>query len=140
MADNSLAHMPKQAYSNTGMGDGLQQRVKPVRFLGDSQRVLRSFPGEVQGKLGYGLYQAQIGKRSPLAKPLNGFSPAVTELVSDCRGDTYRAVYTVKLAETVYVLHVFQKKSKHGIETPKPDLDLITQRLRLAVADAAQEK
>lgn len=83
--------------------------------------------------MGYGLYLAQIGEKHEDAKPLKGFKGAgVVEIVDDFQGDTYRAVYTVQLESMVYVLHVFQKKSKSGIATPKQDLDLIQKRLKLA--------
>jgi len=79
-------------------------------------------------------YLAQIGDKHPTAKPLKGFSGAgVLEIVDNYDGDTYRTVYTVKLAGVVYVLHAFQKKSKKGIATPKKDIDMIKKRLKLAV-------
>jgi phage-related protein len=82
---------------------------------------------------GYALYLAQLGDKHDQAKPLKGFGGAgVLEVVEDHDGDTYRAVYTVRIAKAVYVLHVFQKKAKRGIATPKSDLDLIKQRLRAA--------
>lgn len=82
---------------------------------------------------GYGLYQAQIGKHPDIAKTLSGFAGAsVIELVQDCKGDTFRAVYTVRFSDVVVVLHAFQKKSKRGIETPKQDIELIRTRLKLA--------
>jgi phage-related protein len=84
--------------------------------------------------MGYALYQAQLGLKAPLAKPLRGFGGAgVLEIVEDHQTDTYRAVYTVKFSELV--LHAFQKKSKKGIATPKPDMDLIKRRLRVAEED-----
>ena len=90
-------------------------------------------PDPVQQTFGFALYQAQIGLLHPNAKPLKGFGSAgVLEVVEDLRGDTYRSVYTVRFANAVYVLHCFQKKSKHGIETPKPELDLIRKRLKEA--------
>lgn len=83
---------------------------------------------------GYALFLAQTGKRHPDAKPLKGFGGAsVLEVVEDYRSDTYRAVYTVKFPEAVYVLHVFQKKAKHGIATPKQELELIKGRLKRAI-------
>ena len=88
-------------------------------------------PDEVQQVFGFALYQAQIGLLHPDAKPLKGFGSAgVIEIVEDWRGDAYRAVYTVRFAQAVYVLHCFQKKAKHGIATPKKDLDLIRERLK----------
>src|SRR6266404_6554513 len=86
--------------------------------------------------MGYALYQAQVGRKASSAKPLAGFgSVGVLEIVEDHQTDTYRAVYTVKFSELVYVLHAFQKKSKKGITTPKADIDLIKKRLRVAKKD-----
>lgn len=85
----------------------------------------------------FALHLAQTGKKHTQAKPLKGFGGAgVLEVVEDHFGDTYRAVYTVKIVEAVYVLHCFQKKSRQGIETPKHDVDLIRERLRAAQAHA----
>ena len=96
-----------------------------------------AMPEEVQQVFGFALYHAQIGSIHPDAKPLKGFgSAAVLEVVEDWRGDTYRAVYTVRFADAVYVLHCFQKKSKHGAGTPKRETDLIRVRLKEAEAQA----
>ena len=106
---------------------------KPIVWIGSSKEDLRDLPGGVQDVFGYALFLAQTGKRHLDAKPLKGFGGAsVLEVVEDYRSDTYRAVYTVKFTEAVYVLHVFQKKSKHGIATPKQELDLIKDRLKRA--------
>jgi phage-related protein len=76
------------------------------------------------------LYAAQEGETDPSAKPLRGFGgTGVLEIIANHRGDTWRAVYTVRYSEAIYVLHAFQKKSKRGVATPKRDLDLIQQRL-----------
>jgi phage-related protein len=89
--------------------------------------------------LGFALYLAQQGKKHQNAKPLKGFSGAgVLEVIEDCLGDTFRAVYTVKIAENIYVLHCFQKKSKRGIETPKQEIDLIRNRLKMAQEHAKE--
>lgn len=94
-------------------------------------------PNGVRQTFGFALYQAQIGLLHPDAKPLKGFGSAgVLEVVEDWRGDTYRAVYTVRFADAVYVLHCFQKKSKHGIQTPKREIDLIRERLKEAETQA----
>ena len=107
---------------------------KPVVWLGNSLDELRKFPDEVRDEMGYALYQAQINKKHPSAKPLKGFKGAgVLEIVENFDGDTYRTVYTVKLAGVVYVLHAFQKKSKKGIATPTKDIELIKKRLKLAI-------
>lgn len=105
--------------------------LKPVIWVGSSRRDFRALPIEVKSHMGYALYVAQQGGKHRDAKPLKGFGGAgVVEIVSDYRGDTFRAVYTVRLAGSVYVLHVFQKKSKSGRETPTIEINLIKQRLR----------
>ena len=107
--------------------------VKSIVWLGSSRTDLKAFPDEVRDVVGYALYQAQIGLKAAEAKPLHGFGGAgVLEIVDYYQGDTYRAVYTVKFADIIYVLHTFQKKSKKGRATPKPDIDLIKRRLRAA--------
>jgi phage-related protein len=85
--------------------------------------------------MGYAFRLAQLGTRHPKAKPWKGEGPGVFEIVEDHRGDTYRAVYTVRFADVVYVLHAFQKKSKIGIKTPQDDVNLIAERLKRAQAD-----
>jgi phage-related protein len=107
--------------------------LKTLIWVADSQRVLAGFPEPVQRHVGYALYQAQMGARHVDAKPLKSSSGGVLEVVSDHRGDTFRTVYTVKLEKAVYVLHAFQKKSKHGIATPKSELELVKQRLKRAI-------
>jgi phage-related protein len=114
--------------------------MKPVIWVGDSLRVLKTFPAGVQDEVGYALYLAQRGEKHVSAKPLRGLGSGVLEVVSDHRGDTFRAVYTVRLADRVYVLHAFQKKSKQGIATPQLELDLIRRRLKAAVAIAEAEE
>jgi phage-related protein len=110
--------------------------VKPVSWIGSSYKDFREFPDPVQDAMGYALYQAQIGLKHASAKPLKGFGGAgVLELVADHVGDTFRAVYTVKFATAIYVLHAFQKKSKSGIKTPTEDMELIQRRLKAAEAD-----
>jgi phage-related protein len=85
----------------------------------------------VQNRVGYALSRVQEGDEPIAAKALKGFGGrAVLELVEDFDGDTYRAVYTVRFAGVVYVLHAFQKKAKKGIATPQRDIDLIKSRLR----------
>src|ERR1044071_7752562 len=98
-------------------------KAKPVRWIGSSHADLRAFPRETRRAIGYALYFAQMGDKHPSAKPLWGFRGAgVLEIVEDHDGSTYRAVYTVRFSDAVYVLHTFQKKSKKGIETPKHDI------------------
>ena len=98
-----------------------------------------AMPDEVQQIFGFALYNAQVGFLHPSAKPLEGFGSAgILEVVEDWHGNTYRAVYTVRFAHAVYVLHCFQKKSKRGVETAKHDLDLIRERLKQAEAHARE--
>jgi phage-related protein len=107
--------------------------LKPVIWVGTSLRDLREFPSPVQDHVGYALYVAQRGGKHQDAKVLSGFGGSgVLEVIKDYRGDTFRAVYTLRYAGTVYVLHVFQKKSKSGRQTPRRDIELIKQRLREA--------
>src|SRR5271156_2635243 len=107
--------------------------LKPVVWVGPTRKDLKAFPRPVQRAVGLALYAAQLGETPPDAKVLRGFSGAgVLELVEDHRGDTYRAVYTVRFATGIYVLPVFQKKSKRGIATPQKEIELIRARLRWA--------
>ena len=103
---------------------------RPVIWVGSSRRDLRGFPREVRRDLGRALFAAQRGETDPAAKPLRGFGGgSVLEIVAIREGGTWRAVYTVRFREAIYVLHAFQKKSKKGIATPKADVDLIRRRL-----------
>jgi phage-related protein len=113
--------------------------MKPLLWVGSSKSDLDAFPGPARREAGYALYLAPIGMKAPKAKPLRGFGGAsVLEVMQDHDGNTYRAVYTVKFAGMVFVLHAFQKKSKKGIATPKADLDLIKRRLKLAAEQYKQ--
>lgn len=106
------------------------ESVRPLIWVGSSRKDLRGFPRQVRRDFGQALYTAQQGETDPAAKPLRGFGGrSVVEIVSDYRGDTWRAVYTVRYADAIYVLHAFQKKSKRGAATPKMDIDLIRRRL-----------
>lgn len=104
--------------------------MKRLIWIGSSRQDLVAFPDEVKRVMGFALFQAQEGGKHPDARPLKGFGGAgVLEIVEDNDGDTYRGVYTVRFDTAVYVLHAFQKKSRHGIATPKHDLELIRARL-----------
>jgi phage-related protein len=108
---------------------------KELVWIASSLRDLRLFPEQVRGVMGYALFLAQRGDKHVRAKPLRGYGDAaVLEIVDDYDGDTYRAVYTVRFADTVYVLHAFQKKSKHGVATPRADINLVDTRLEMARA------
>lgn len=107
--------------------------MKLLTWLGSTKKDLMALPAEVIDTFGYAIHLAQTGKRHEQAKPLRGFGSAgVLEIVEDWRGSTYRAVYTVRFAAAVFVLHVFQKKAKGGIATPKQDMELIKERLQAA--------
>jgi phage-related protein len=114
--------------------------MSPARFMGDSREVLRELPDEVKSEIGYALRRVQQGKMPENAKPLKGIAPGVLEIVSDFRGDTFRAVYTVRFPRAVYVLHVFQKKSKRGIATPQREIELVTRRLAQVVKVEAEQE
>ena len=109
------------------------EQLKDLEWIASSRKDMQALPRSVQRTFGYALYAVQLGEKPPVAKPLKGFGGAgVLELIEDYRGATYRAVYTVRFATKVYVLHVFQKKAKHGIATPKQEMDLIRERLKQA--------
>ncbi len=109
------------------------EHLKPLAWIGSSRDDLRAFPEDARRDIGAALYEAQKGRKPDAAKPLKGFGGAgVLEVIEDHEGDTYRAVYTVRYATAIYVLHAFKKKSKRGISTPQTDIDLIRRRLKRA--------
>jgi phage-related protein len=108
------------------------KQPRKLVWLVDSLDRLTAFPPVVRQKLGFALYQAQIGQTHESAKMLRGFKETVWQVRADDPGGTYRAVYVAQLEEAVYVLHAFQKKSRSGIATPQREVDLIRQRLQLA--------
>jgi phage-related protein len=108
-------------------------RWKPLHWIGSSKRDLKALPNPVEDLFGFALYLAQVGRKHEQAKPLKGFGSAgVLEVTEDWDRSTYRAVYTVRFQTAVFVLHVFQKKSTRGTATPRGDIDLIRQRLKVA--------
>jgi phage-related protein len=116
-------------------------RPKPLRWVGDSRKQIQRFPEPVKDEIGQALWVAQEGGKHRSAKPLKGFKSAgVLEVVQDFDGDTYRAVYTVRFKSAVYALHCCQKKSRNGAETPKPDMNLIMERLRAAERDERERR
>ena len=118
--------------------------VPPMRslvWIGSSKKDLLALPASVIDVFGYGLYLAQVGSRHEISKVLGGFGDAsVVEIIESGPGSTYRAVYTVRFEAAVFVLHVFQKKSKSGVATPKPDMALIETRLKRAAEIAKEMK
>jgi phage-related protein len=110
-----------------------ENRIKPISWIGSSQEDLKEFPTEAQRTIGYALYVAQVGEKHPRAKPLKGL-PGVLEIRTEYASNAYRAIYTAKIGDVIYVLHVFQKKSKRGIGTPIKEIDRIKRRLKIAQA------
>lgn len=111
------------------MGD----KEKPLEWIGSSYKDLMALPADIRRNVGYALSLAQMDERADTVKVLSGFGGAgVLEVIENDVGGTYRAVYTVRFAEAVFVLHCFQKKSKSGISTPKPEMDIIRARLKVA--------
>ncbi len=109
---------------------------KGLNFIGSSRKDIRAFPEEVKHDIGYALFEAQEGKKPAAAKPLKGFGGAgVLEIIENFDRNAYRAVYTVSFKKVIYVLHCFQKKSKHGIKTSQRDINLIKKRLKVAKED-----
>lgn len=108
---------------------------RPVAWIGTSKRDFLEFPSPVKDEMGNALGIAQFGGKHPAAKPWKGLGPGVFEIVENHDGDTYRAVYTVRFREAIYVLHAFQKKSPSGIRTARGDIELIGWRLKLAQQD-----
>lgn len=130
--DARLERMPDSAYIR-------EAADKPLRWMGSSKEDLSSFPLEVKKRMGFALRIAQKAGKAPYAKPLKGLGGAgLLEIVADHDGDTFRAAYTVRLAEIVYVLDAFQKKSKRGIATPRADMERIRRRLKGAEEDHKQ--
>jgi len=113
---------------------------RPLFWEGSAKRDFKQFPTAVQKDMGVALFVVQLGGTPPTAKPWKGLGSGVYELIDDHRGDTYRAVYTVRIAGSIHVLHAFQKKSKSGIKTPKPDVDLIAQRLKAVLERHRDER
>ena len=104
--------------------------MKDLEWLADSRSNVRSFPAAVQDDIGYALYLAQLGKRGANAKPMQGFGGGVMEVAAYDSSGTYRAVYTVSIGDSIYVVHAFQKKSRSGIATPKSEIELIRRRVK----------
>ncbi|MGH7884375.1 MAG: type II toxin-antitoxin system RelE/ParE family toxin [Thermodesulfobacteriota bacterium] len=110
-----------------------------MKFVGSSRKDIQQFPKTVRYDIGFDIYNVQIGKTPDSAKQLKGIN-GVMEIVNRYDTDTYRAVYTTNIGDTVYVLHCFKKKSKRGIKTPKKEIDLIRERLKVAHLDAKNKK
>ena len=108
---------------------------RPLDWVGSSKKDFVGFPEPVKDEMGNALGLAQFGGKHPAAKPWKGQGSGVFEVVEDHDGDTYRAVYTVRFKEVVYVVHAFQKKSSKGIRTAQVDVDLVERRMKVAQQD-----
>lgn len=111
----------------------MTEKRKLLYWEGSSKKDFKKFPVPVQKDLGVALFVIQLGRMPESAKPWKGLGPGVFELLSDHRGDTFRAVCTVRFGDAVHVLHAFHKKSKSGIATPQPDVELIESRLKAVI-------
>jgi len=117
----------------------MRETLRPVYWVATAKDDLDAFPEDVKDVMGYALEQAQRGLKHRKATPLKGFGGAtVVEIADDYDGDTYRAVYTVKLRSGIYVLHCWQKKATRGIKTAPQDIARIRARLRAAEAQDAR--
>lgn len=107
---------------------------RPLFWEGSSKKDFKEFPIPVQKDMGVALFVVQLDRMPDSSKPWKGLGSGVYELAEDHRGDTFRAVYTVRVGDAIHVLHAFQKKSKSGISTPQPDVNLIEKRLKAVLA------
>ena len=112
----------------------MSEARRPLFWEGSSKKDFKEFPVTVQKDMRVALFVVQLSGTPDLAKPWKGLGCGVYELVEDHRGDAFRAVYTVRVGDAVHVLHAFQKKSKSGIATPQPDVELIEKRLKVVLA------
>jgi phage-related protein len=112
----------------------MSESRRPLFWEGSSKKDFKGFPVPVQKDMGVALFIAQLRQTAGSAKPWKGLGSGLYELVEDHRGDTFRAVYAVHVTDAVHVLHAFQKKSKSGIATPQPDIDLVEKRLKAVLA------
>lgn len=112
----------------------MSEERRPLYWEGSSKKDFKEFPVPVQKDLGVALFVVQLGATPNCSKPWKGLGSGVYELIDDHRGDTFRAVYTVRVHNAVHVLHAFQKKSKSGISTPQQDVELIEKRLKAVLA------
>lgn len=112
----------------------MSEKRRPLFWEGSSKKDFKAFPVPVQKDMGVALFIAQLGRSPSSSKPWKGLGSGVYELVEDHRGDTFRAVYVVQVADAVHVLHAFQKKSKSGVATPQPDVERVERRLKAVLA------
>lgn len=113
---------------------------KTLEWLGDSRRTVKTFPTSIQDEIGYALYLAQVGEKHASAKPMHGLGPGVMEIASNDASGAFRAIYMLAIGTKVYVVHAFQKKSKAGVSTPAPEIDVIRQRLKRLREEVRNER
>jgi phage-related protein len=106
------------------------RNTRKINWIKGAQKDFLKFPSDAQDRAGVALTYVAEGVTPDIAKPLAGLGSGVWELAIKSRGDAFRVVYALQLAEEIWVVHTFQKKSKHGIATPKPDIDLIRERIK----------
>jgi phage-related protein len=114
------------------MRSKLEPGERPLFWVASSKKDLLAMPEPAVRAIGTARGVAQYGGKHPSAKPWKGEGPGILEVVEDFDGDTFRATYTVRFAEAVFVLHCFQKKSPTGMKTAKPDIELVGRRLKAA--------
>jgi phage-related protein len=108
----------------------ISRDTRPVSWVGAARKSFKAFPEKVQLEIGRALTYAAEGQKADIATPMTGLGSGVYEVGLPFRGDAYRAVYTVKIGEDVWVIHAFKKKSKTGVKTPKLEIDLIRSRIK----------
>lgn len=111
----------------------MEKDLKEIIWIGNSQKIIQSFPVQVKKDIGDALLDVQFGGIPPSAKHLKGLAPGVYEIRDNFNTDTYRTVFAIKLGDNVYVLHAFKKKSKRGIKTPVEEIKLIKSRYKEAI-------
>jgi len=116
--------------SSLDRGDSFVRKTRPVSWIRAALREFEAFPEGARRICLTALTVAAEGGKADIAKPLGGFGSGVFEIALPFRGDAFRVVYAVQIAEEIWVLHAFQKKSKSGIKTPQSEIDLIRQRLK----------
>jgi len=114
--------------------------LRQIVWMGSSLKDVKKFPETVKDEIGYILYLVQNGEYHRNIKPLIGLSGGIMEIISDYDKDTYRAVFTAKLGNDIYVLHTFMKKSKKGSKIPNEDLEVINQRFKRALEIAKNKR
>jgi phage-related protein len=117
-------------YDNIEVAMAETRKTRPVSWIKTALKDFQEFPEGAKGILLGALTIAAEGGKADIAKPLHGFGSGVLEIALAYRGDAFRVVYAVQLADEIWVIHAFQKKSKQGIKTPKHQIDLVKDRLK----------